>query len=297
MIFRALRRAVALGSVLAFCIPRLWLWRLRGPLTLERRARWGQATGRQMIASLGIRIKVTGHPPNGGLLVSNHLSYLDVLIYGTVLPCFFVSKAEIRRWPFFGWMSRAGGTIYVERSSRSSAISVAEQIAERLQGPISVLLFPEAPAPTAAGCCPFAPGSSRPRSRPALRSPRPPSVTWLPTAPRSGNCAGSATRRFCLTSGRRWERPASPPKYPLASRKSILIAAPPPIGPRPRSPPCGNAACSLLNRPDRIFNSIATDRRRLIPAQLAAYPRCSRPNFQSRSSRESRLGETAHCRG
>jgi len=155
VIFRALRRAVALGSVLAFCIPRLWLWRLRGPLTLERRARWGQATGRQMIASLGIRIKVTGHPPNGGLLVSNHLSYLDVLIYGTVLPCFFVSKAEIRRWPFFGWMSRAGGTIYVERSSRSSAISVAEQIAERLQGPISVLLFPEGTSTDGSRLLPF----------------------------------------------------------------------------------------------------------------------------------------------
>jgi 1-acyl-sn-glycerol-3-phosphate acyltransferase len=134
---------VTLGLVLALCIPRLWLYRLRGPLTLERRARWGHATGQQLIAALGIRIAVTGRLPERGLLVSNHLSYLDILIYGTVVPCFFVSKAEIRSWPFFGWMSRAGGTLYVDRSSRASAELATNQIAERIQGTVPVLFFPE----------------------------------------------------------------------------------------------------------------------------------------------------------
>jgi len=143
VIFRSVRRAVALASVLALCIPRLWLYRLRGPLTLERRALWGQATGRQIMAALGIRIKVTGRLPQRGLLVSNHLSYLDILIYGTIVPCFFVAKAEIGRWPFFGWMSRAGGTLYVDRSSRASAESVTDQIAARLNLPVMVLFFPE----------------------------------------------------------------------------------------------------------------------------------------------------------
>ena len=143
MSFRALRRAVTLGSILALCIPRLWLYRLRGPLTLHRRALWGQATGRQLIAAMGIRISVTGTLPERGILVSNHLSYLDVLIYGTIVPCFFVSKAEIASWPFFGWMSRAGGTLYVDRASRASAVEVTRQIASRLHLPVLVLFFPE----------------------------------------------------------------------------------------------------------------------------------------------------------
>jgi 1-acyl-sn-glycerol-3-phosphate acyltransferase len=132
-----------MGMVLALCVPRFWLYRLRGPMTLERRALWGQATGRQLMAALGIRLKVTGPLPRRGILVSNHLSYLDILIYGTIVPCFFVSKAEVRHWPFFGWMSNAGGTLYVDRSSRESAESVASQIAARLTLPVMLLFFPE----------------------------------------------------------------------------------------------------------------------------------------------------------
>lgn len=143
MNFRAIRRLIALGLVLLLCIPRLWLYRLRGPLTLHRRAMWGHATGKQLMAAMGIRFNVSGQLPQSGLLVSNHLSYLDILVYGSILPCFFVSKAEVSRWPFFGWMSRAGGTIYVERSGRANVDSVVKQMADRFDLPVMVLLFPE----------------------------------------------------------------------------------------------------------------------------------------------------------
>jgi 1-acyl-sn-glycerol-3-phosphate acyltransferase len=97
----------------------------------------------RVLASLGIRYRVEGCPPARGLVVSNHLSYLDILIYGAVMPCFFVSKTEVEGWPFFGSAARAGGTLFLNRSSRASARAVAEQIAERLQLPVPVLLFPE----------------------------------------------------------------------------------------------------------------------------------------------------------
>jgi 1-acyl-sn-glycerol-3-phosphate acyltransferase len=92
---------------------------------------------------LGIRLKITGKPPERGLLVSNHLSYLEVLIYGAALPCYLVSKAEVSRWPIFGPLARAGGTLFVDRGSRASAEAVTEQIAERLKGSVPVLFFPE----------------------------------------------------------------------------------------------------------------------------------------------------------
>jgi 1-acyl-sn-glycerol-3-phosphate acyltransferase len=59
------------------------------------------------------------------------------------MPCFFVAKMEIGSWPFFGKAARSGGTIFLDRSSLASAMTVAEQMTERLKLPISVLLFPE----------------------------------------------------------------------------------------------------------------------------------------------------------
>ncbi len=117
--------------------------RLRGPMALERRALWLQASARSILISLGIESQVEGQPPACGLVVSNHLSYLDILIISAAMPCFFVAKMEIDSWPYFGKAARTGGTIFLDRSSRASAKSVAEQISERLELPVPVLLFPE----------------------------------------------------------------------------------------------------------------------------------------------------------
>ncbi len=143
MTLRAARRAVALGFALLYCLLRSWLSRLRGPLTLERRAQWDHSSGLLVMSLLGIRLKVKGTPPARGLVVSNHLSYLDVLAFGAALPCFLVSKAEIAGWPFFGALARAGGTLFVNRSNLASAIAVSAEIAERLKGTVPVLFFPE----------------------------------------------------------------------------------------------------------------------------------------------------------
>jgi 1-acyl-sn-glycerol-3-phosphate acyltransferase len=145
MSLRRFRRAVALGFEIILCIVRFQLMRLHGPLTLERRALWVQQTSRRMLASLGIEYRVAGQAPDHGLVVSNHLSYIDILVLSSAMPCFFVAKIEIGGWPFFGKAARCGGTIFVDRSSLASAQSVAEQMTERLKLsiPIPVLLFPE----------------------------------------------------------------------------------------------------------------------------------------------------------
>jgi 1-acyl-sn-glycerol-3-phosphate acyltransferase len=143
MILRKLRRAVALGAALCLCVIRFWLARLRGPLTLERRSQWTQQAAREVLAGLGIRYRVEGQTPERGLVVSNHLSYLDILILSAAMPCFFVAKIEVGGWPYFGRAARAGGTIFIDRSSTASAISVTEQIAQRLLLPVPVLFFPE----------------------------------------------------------------------------------------------------------------------------------------------------------
>ncbi len=76
-------------------------------------------------------------------MVSNHLSYLDILLFAAAMPCCFVSKREIGGWPFFGQLARAAGTIFLNRSSHASATAVAHEISARFQLPIPILLFPE----------------------------------------------------------------------------------------------------------------------------------------------------------
>jgi 1-acyl-sn-glycerol-3-phosphate acyltransferase len=140
---RAVRRAVALGLALAVVVLRYWLTRLHGPLTMEQKARWSQASSRLVLGALDIRYRIDGQPPTHGLVVCNHLSYLDILILSAAMPCFFVAKMEIGGWPIFGKAARSNGTIFLDRTSRASANSVAKQIMERLKLPIPVLLFPE----------------------------------------------------------------------------------------------------------------------------------------------------------
>jgi 1-acyl-sn-glycerol-3-phosphate acyltransferase len=112
-------------------------------MTLERRAQWLHESAQTGVKALGVQVRLKGQPPPGGLVVSNHLSYLDILIFSAVMPCFFVSKAEVRRWPYFGRAAEAGGTLFLNRERLASANRVAELIAERLKLPVPVLLFPE----------------------------------------------------------------------------------------------------------------------------------------------------------
>ena len=106
---------------------------------------WVQDCARRFLKCLDIVYTFEGEPVTRGLVVANHLSYLDIIVISAAMPCFFVAKIEIGGWPFFGRAARSGGTIFVDRGSRESALSVAEQMKERLQLPIPVpvLLFPE----------------------------------------------------------------------------------------------------------------------------------------------------------
>jgi 1-acyl-sn-glycerol-3-phosphate acyltransferase len=143
MRLRAFRRAVALVFALALCVIHYWSIRIRGPLTLARRALWLQSAALGILRALGINSEVRGKAPTRGLVVANHLSYLDIVILSSAMPCFFVAKMEIDRWPFFGKAARTGGTIFIDRNSRSSTAAVAKAIATRLPLPVPVLLFPE----------------------------------------------------------------------------------------------------------------------------------------------------------
>ena len=143
MKLRTLRRAVALLFSLSFCILRYWRIRLKGPLPFERRALWLHESAQTGMRALGSQVRLKGQLPSNGLVVSNHLSYLDILIFSAAMPCFFVSKAEVRGWPYFGRAAEAAGTLFLDREKMASVNRVAALMAQRLKLPVPVLLFPE----------------------------------------------------------------------------------------------------------------------------------------------------------
>lgn len=143
MSLRFVRRAVALVMVLGGAVVRYWLIRMRGPVGLERGALWLSDTCQRVLRSMGIRVEVEGEIPTHGLIVANHLSHLDIVILSAAMPCFFVAKSEVGEWFYFGAAARAGGTLFIDRTRRTSADKVAAEISERLKLRVPVLFFPE----------------------------------------------------------------------------------------------------------------------------------------------------------
>jgi len=109
----------------------------------EVRSRWLQQVCRSALRVFCVELRAAGPIPSSGLLVCNHLSYLDVLVLGATAPCVFVSKCEVRRWPVFGWFASLAGTIFLRRNRRSDVERVAGEMRLVLDAGALVVLFPE----------------------------------------------------------------------------------------------------------------------------------------------------------
>lgn len=99
---------------------------------------------RLMCRLLGLRVHVSGKPAKGPvLLVSNHISWLDIPVLGSLAPLSFVAKHEVSTWPFIGLMARMQNTLFVDRTRRTKVVHTANEIVERLDGGNRVVLFAE----------------------------------------------------------------------------------------------------------------------------------------------------------
>lgn len=98
---------------------------------------------RRFCQILGIDIRVHGEPVNAhALWVANHISWLDISVLGARFPVYFLSKAEIAKWPIVGWLARVAGTLFIQRGA-GDAGQVTEQLAGHLREGRNVLFFPE----------------------------------------------------------------------------------------------------------------------------------------------------------
>lgn len=100
---------------------------------------------RIVLKLIGVRVRVTGAPAQGRplLLLSNHCSWLDICVLGSLFPLFFVAKSEVAGWPVIGLLAALQRTVFVDRQKRSATGAVNREIAARLGEGDPVVLFAE----------------------------------------------------------------------------------------------------------------------------------------------------------
>ncbi len=116
-----------------------------GGLTDEERQERVQQWSAYALEVLGVELEVRGSAPVLGpvLVVSNHVSWLDILVINAARPCRFVSKADVKSWPLLGRLVEEAGTLFIEREKRRDAVRVVHHLAESLRAGDVLAVFPE----------------------------------------------------------------------------------------------------------------------------------------------------------
>jgi 1-acyl-sn-glycerol-3-phosphate acyltransferase len=111
-----------------------------------------------MARIFGMRIAVRGQPPRAPfLLVTNHLSYVDILLLASQLGCTFISRHDIKSWPIIGHLTTRMGTIYINRGLRKDVVRVGNMINAALQRGEGIVLFAEGTSTAGAQIDPLKP--------------------------------------------------------------------------------------------------------------------------------------------
>ena len=137
----AVRTAVRVtAAVTLFC----GVWLLAVPMPGRSHLQRGYC--RMMLRCLGVRMSVSGGPIRnlrGVLVVSGHVSWLDIFAIGTVLPGSFVARADLVEWPALGPIVRIMKVIPIDRGRLRRLPSVVAAITDRLRSGQTVVAFPE----------------------------------------------------------------------------------------------------------------------------------------------------------
>ena len=140
-IFRIVLR-VAIYPLVALACFADYAWSGAGQST-RRRVDWLQRVARRHAKWLGLRVRVRGEIPREGLVVCNHVSYLDIVGLSAAGAFSFVAKREVAGWPIFGKYARDGATIFVNREQRGAVGEVAEKMRGHLESGVPIVLFAE----------------------------------------------------------------------------------------------------------------------------------------------------------
>jgi len=108
---------------------------------------------------LNIKVTVVGDAGQleggGRVIISNHLSYIDGIVLGSIFPVVFISKREVRKWPVVGWWTILCGTIFIDRQRKQRVGLLVAETSRKLNEGAHILLFPEGHATNGERMLPF----------------------------------------------------------------------------------------------------------------------------------------------
>lgn len=151
MIFGAIGRAAVRGTQLVFhlalgvllaCAYRLYHGRLWHEMQPGRTLlhRWTH----ELMRIIGVRVSCYGKPLTANVLfVSNHISFLDIIVISAFVPVRFLAKHSVRYWPVIGYLAAISGSLFIERGKRSQLGRTLVAMKLALAGTRPVLIFPE----------------------------------------------------------------------------------------------------------------------------------------------------------
>jgi 1-acyl-sn-glycerol-3-phosphate acyltransferase len=142
---RSVRAFLVLATFFAFTLPLMPL-QLLFVWTGSRYARtFPHWYHRQVCKIVGIRLNVDGEiaEEQGVLLISNHVSWIDITVLSAVAPVSFVAKQEVASWPFVSWLAKLQRSVFVDRNRRNEVGDKANEILRRLEAGDHVVLFAE----------------------------------------------------------------------------------------------------------------------------------------------------------
>src|SRR5690349_17922468 len=129
--------------------------RLTRRMTRAERADWLQSWCRLGLRGMGATVDVDGPAPLRGLIGSNQMIYVDILVYTSINACTFVSKHEVRSWPLFGWIASLAGTIYIDRKRAGNTHRGSREMVAALSSDRPMMLFPEGTSTDGSGVLRF----------------------------------------------------------------------------------------------------------------------------------------------
>ena len=154
--FRLVVRLLWLGWVIfSGMVALAWFLRLGKSAETDSRIAWMHWMSRRFLAVLHCQVTVSGEIPRGGLIASNHLGYVDILVLGSICPAIFVAKSDVREWPVFGWLASRAGTIFVSRDAPTKVAAQLREMEQPLREGRPVILFPEGTSSDGSSVLPF----------------------------------------------------------------------------------------------------------------------------------------------
>jgi lyso-ornithine lipid O-acyltransferase len=131
---------------------------VRQPASRAARAEWLHRFAADALHGMGVEIALIGSFPERGAVISNHLGYLDIVVYAALHPCVFVSKAELATYPVLGWMTKMAGTVFVARGHGGSALRAKAGVEAIIKDDLPVVFFPEGTTTNGSGMLKFRSG-------------------------------------------------------------------------------------------------------------------------------------------